>query len=160
MTCGQGHVVEVQPWHEGGSLWKLHLEDNFSCTDVFSHQFCVSPASCWWFFCFLFKAKVGLSSAISLHQNLQDLLVSIAWAIRGWESYISSVMPGFFLFRSNVIHHKVESYGSTDSRRRISPYPCSSTLSISSASPDIPMKIRNAFLGLFTWTLMFCKSPY
>lgn len=31
----------------------------------------------------VFKAKVGLSSSISLHQNLQDLFDSIAWAIRG-----------------------------------------------------------------------------
>lgn len=49
------------------------------------------PPIPWWaFLCFLFKAKFGLSSVISLHQNPQGLL-------GGWESYISSVIPGFFI---------------------------------------------------------------
>lgn len=39
----------------------------------------------------------GLSSAISLHQNLQGLFGSVIWAVRGWESYISSLMPGFLV---------------------------------------------------------------
>lgn len=51
-----------------------------------------------------------------------------------------------FYFWPNGIHSQVESCSSTDSRRRrTSPYP----LLISSASPDIPMKARNAFFFFF-----------
>ena len=107
-------------------------------------------------------AKSGLRSATSLLQNLKDFLGSIAWVIRVRESYMSSVCLTFS-FWSNVIHCKVESYGSTDSRRRTSPHPCFNTLLISSALPDLAMKDQKCIsvsfcLNSHVVQLSFCKS--